>query len=219
MCALILALAAWPAPARAAAQQAIGQVIVRIEGFEGWHQVRDSDLEVHLLGIPTHTVQGGAFRVTDLGVFGNRFMSGEPVAIDDDSKNFVRFVVGRKRITLPIAWRGRVRGDTVVMYAVDCELLPGGLGACQAYPPSDELAWDNRIRRMLGLEVYEVDVPSPAELQPVEVSAPKVASPPAAPPAQPAPLTVTPPLPVAPPSAPAAQPAPEPLPEIIEPLR
>lgn len=195
----------------------LGKVTVKVDGFQGWHQVRDADLEFRFNGIPGNTIKGGAFRIEDLGVLGRGLIPGSKVTFADEQANFVRVLVGRTRITLPIVWTGFAYDDYFVAEPVFCEVLANGTGACT--PEAHGPEYTNRIRLMVGLPAIESaparspNVVAPAPVQPkqpfVEVS-PEQVRPETGPPSSRAPEVVQPqpkqPPPEKPPATPTATP-------------
>lgn len=166
----------------------IGKVIVKIDGFQGWTMVRDVDLEIRVNDFPAYSNKGGAFRIDDIGVFGHNLQQGSTVSFSNEQQNYVRVLVGKNRIVLPITWRGRVEYDYLVLEPVQCEVLADGRGACVAsdYDPASH---GNKLRMMLGLNTIEgavvpsaphVIAPAPTQGGVVVPSGPTVVAPPPA---------------------------------------
>lgn len=209
----------WAAPAQALG--IIGKVVVKIDGFQGWTMVRDVDLEIRVNNWPAYSNKGGAFRIDDIGVFGHNLQQGSRVSFSNEQQNYVRVLVGKSRIILPITWRGRVEFDYLVLEPIQCEVLADGRGACST-TDYDPASYGNKLRTMLGLNTIEgvsvpnappVIVPAPAAQPAPAVIGPAgseiIAPPPVVQPVQPSPQA----------SASAPAPSPNPTPnQTIEPM-
>ncbi|RMF13708.1 MAG: hypothetical protein D6761_10635 [Candidatus Dadabacteria bacterium] len=209
-----LLIAAMAAPAFAIG--VIGEVTVRVDGYRGWHQTMDRDLEIHFNGVAGNTGRAGTFLIRDLGIFGREFQHGARFRLDDPDQNYLRFLLGRYRVSLPVEWEGRVDDDVIITWPMRCEILANGTGGCLAEPPLDPDTYANKLRRRTGLP--EKPLPAgatsgapvaPRTPEPVVEQTPELA------PTAPAPVEpVAPVQPVAPKPAPSTE---DPI-EIIEPM-
>jgi hypothetical protein len=139
-------------PHAAAALGVLGQVTVKIDGYQGWTQMRDTDLEVRFSSIISSTRKGGVFEIPEIGIFANRFGTSGAVVVDDEAANFVRFLVGRSKLTIPIDWRGEIRDGMIVLHPVECDVDVRGMASCISTSGNLDEA-ELKMRRMARLPI------------------------------------------------------------------